>query len=88
MARPPIFLPPAGYRQKRVRDAARLLPILGVGLLLLPLLWTPSRTEGGVGNAAALLYVFAVWAGLIAGAYALSRVLRPDDEEVREDEPP
>jgi len=81
MARPPVFLPPAGYRQKRVRDAAHLLPVLGVGLLLVPLLWTPSDEAGGVGNAAALLYVLGVWAGLILVALGLARALRPDQEE-------
>ena len=81
MARPPVFLPPAGYRQKRVRDAAHLVPVLGAGLLLLPLLWVPSDESGGVGNAAALLYVLGVWAGLILAALVLARALRPDEEE-------
>jgi hypothetical protein len=77
----PVFLAPAGYRQKRVRDAARLLPALGAGLLLLPMLWSPSDRPDGVGNAVALVYVFAVWAGLILAAFILSRALRPDDPE-------
>ncbi len=81
MARPPVFLPEARYRQKRVRDAAQLLPLLGVVLLLVPLLWTPSDAPGGVGNAAALLYVFGIWAGLIAGAFGLAHALRPDEGE-------
>ena len=91
MARPPVFLPTAGYRQKRVRDAAHLLPLLGVGLLLVPLLWRPSDEAGGVGNAAALLYVLGVWAGLILAALALGRALRPDEgqeEDGRADSPP
>lgn len=91
MARPPVFLPEARYRQKRVRDAAHLLPILGVALLLLPLLWTASDAEGGVGNAAALLYVLGVWAGLILAALGLARALRPgkgEEEASAEDEPP
>ena len=81
MARPPVFLPPAGYRQKRVRDAARLLPVLGAGLLLLPLLWTPSDEAGGIGNAAALLYVLGIWAALILAAFGLGRALRPDEDQ-------
>ena len=81
MARPqrPVFLPPATYRRKRLRDAARLLPVLGAALLLVPLLWTGSDAPGGVGNAGALLYLLAVWAGLIVAAFLLSRVLAPDD---------
>ena len=91
MARPPVFLPEARYRQKRVRDAARLLPVLGVMLLLLPLLWIRSDALGGVGNAASLLYVFGIWAGLIGGAFGLARALRADEGEVdsiQGDEPP
>ena len=81
MARPPpAFLAPAGYRRKRVRDAARLLPVLGAALLLVPLLWTRSDAPGGVGNAAALLYLFGVWAGLILAAFLLSRLILRDDE--------
>jgi uncharacterized membrane protein (DUF4010 family) len=77
--KPPVFLAPATYRQKRLRDAARLLPVLGAALLLLPLLWTRSDAPGGVGNARALLYLLAVWAGLILAAFLLSRVLGPAD---------
>lgn len=82
----PLFLAPTGYRQKRVRDAARVLPVLGAMLFLIPLLWTPSDAPGGVGNAAALLYVFVVWAALIVATFALSRLLRPDTEEARAEE--
>jgi hypothetical protein len=91
MARPPVFLPPAGYRQKRVRDAAHLVPLLGVSLLLVPLLWIPSDEPGGVGNAAALLYVLGVWTGLIVAAFVLGRALRPDEgqeEDGQEDAAP
>jgi hypothetical protein len=91
MARPPVFLPEARYRQKRVRDAAHLLPVLGVVLLLVPLLWAPSDAEGGVGNAAALLYVLGVWAGLILAALGLSRALAPgegQEDASAEDDPP
>ena len=91
MARPPVFLPPAGYRRKRVRAAALLLPVLGGALVLLPLLWTPSDVEGGVGNAAALLYIFGVWAGLILAAFGLAQALRPgegEEDASQEDEVP
>jgi hypothetical protein len=77
-----VFLPPEGYRQRRIRDAARLLPVAGIALLLVPLLWTRSDEPGGVENSSALIYVFAVWAALIAGASLLSRLLRqsPGDQ--------
>lgn len=83
MARPqrPVFLPPATYRRKRLRDAARLLPVLGAALLLVPLLWTGSDAPGGVGNAGALLYLLAVWASLIVAAALLSRILAPERDD-------
>ena len=72
----------------RVRDAARVLPVAGVVLLLVPLLWTPSDAEGAVSNSAALLYVFGVWGGLILAAFVLSRLLRLADDAPGEDPGP
>ncbi len=77
----PVFLPPERYRQKRLLDAARLLPVLGAALFLVPILWGSPDPAPRVSNAAALLYVFAVWAGLILAAFLLSRALRPEEEE-------
>ncbi len=81
VARPrrPVFLDRARYRQSRVRDAARLLPILGAALLLLPLLWPDPGRPGAPTNSGALLYVFGTWGGLIAAAFGLSRLVRADD---------
>ncbi|GLS87193.1 hypothetical protein GCM10010873_21670 [Cypionkella aquatica] len=44
--RAPLFLARAVYRQRRWRDAARLLPIFGLFLLLLPLLWGEGSGAG------------------------------------------
>lgn len=74
--RPPVFLERDSYRQRRIRDAARMLPVLGAILCLVPLLWT--RGPDGIRNSTALLYIFGVWAGLILAAVLLSRLLRPD----------
>lgn len=79
----PVFLAPAGFRRKRRRDAARLLPALGAALLLVPLLWTRSGEPGGVGNAGAWLYLFGAWAGLIAAAALLARPLARDEGDER-----
>jgi hypothetical protein len=77
-AKPPIFLERASYRQRRFGDAARFLPLLGLVLWLLPLLWA---AEGGEtpSNAGAIIYIFAVWLALMVAAAALSRVLRDTD---------
>lgn len=48
----------AGYRRLRLVDAARALPLLGLFLWAVPLLWGPMTAS------LALIYIFAVWAGL------------------------
>ncbi len=82
--KPPVFLGRDSYRQRRVRDASRMLPVLGAVLLLLPLFW--ERGPDGARNSDALIYVFGVWAMLILLAFWLSRLLHPDRDDVdRED---
>lgn len=76
----PLFLARRAYRQRRLADAARLLPLLGGFLFLLPILWntqaTPAADTGSGG-----IYLFAVWAGLILAAAVLARMLGRQDEE-------
>lgn len=68
--KPPLFLARVPYRRRRLRDAARLLPILGLFLLLLPLLWTHGdRTSLTAGD---VIYFFLVWVGLIGVAAAFA----------------
>ncbi len=50
-------------------DAARVLPIVGGGLFLMPLIWTAGSTRQGI------IYIFAIWIGLIIAAALLSRIL-------------
>lgn len=85
MKRPkrPLFLARAPYRRRRLRDAARLLPVLGAFLLLLPLLWAPeSRMSLSSGD---VIYFFSVWLVLIGLAAAFAPGLRggegADEEE-------
>ena len=85
MRRPkrPLFLARAPYRRRRLRDAARLLPVLGVFLLLLPLLWSPEAQMAL--NSGDVVYFFSVWLVLIGLAAAFAPGLRggdgADDEE-------
>lgn len=73
----PLFLARATYRRRRLRDAARLLPVFGVFLLLLPLLWTPeSRLSLSSDD---VIYFFAVWLILIGLAAAFAPGLRSGD---------
>ena len=84
MKRPsrPLFLARAPYRLRRLRDAARLLPILGFLLLLLPLLWTGGTRRTLVSDE--VLYYFGVWVLLILLAAAFAPGLtsgEPGDED-------
>jgi hypothetical protein len=71
----PVFLARASYRQRRLRDAALLLPVLGAVLFCVPLLW-PQTGDDGQSSAGALIYVFGAWAALIVCAFVVSRMLR------------
>ena len=62
--RAPLFLKRRLYRQRRLRDAARMLPVFGLFLFLVPILWKPAETARP-DTAPDGLYLFAVWAGLV-----------------------
>ena len=69
MARPAArpFLERESYRRRRLADAAKLLPLVGFVLLLLPVLLKTTND--------ALIYIFSVWALLILAVGLVSRRL-------------
>lgn len=69
-----VFLERAVYRRRRLADALRLLPVLGGALLLLPVLWADEATTSG-----GIVYLFVIWAILIALAAVLSRRIDTSD---------
>lgn len=89
MSRPPnsrVFLERASYKQRRLTDAARLLPFLGIVLWSIPLLWR-SDDEAITFNADALLYVFGVWVLLIGLSALIVSRLQDDDAASTADTP-
>jgi len=76
----PLFLARSSYRRRRLRDAARLLPVVGAFLVWLPMLWGEGETRI---TASDLIYIFAIWCGLILAAAILSARLGDDDEADR-----
>lgn len=77
----PLFLERRSYRQRRLTDAARLAPVLGVVLWSVPLLWTQG--PGGMPTSRAIFYIFGVWALLAGLAALLVRNLDPDEDSRR-----
>jgi len=79
----PLFLARRSYRRRRMMDAARLLPIFGLALWMVPALWQPASSPAP-DTARGAIYLFAVWAVLIVAAALLARGLAPtlaDEEE-------
>lgn len=70
-----VFVQRRTYRRRRMADAARLLPVLGGALILIPLLWTGNADEPA-STASVMLYLFLVWIGLAGLAAAISRHLQ------------
>ncbi len=73
------FLPRSGYRQRRLHDAARLLPLFGLFLMVLPILWSPVADDTRR-TASDGLYLFGVWTVLILVAAIFARKLGRDLE--------
>ncbi|MBU9699378.1 hypothetical protein GU927_016145 [Rhodobacteraceae bacterium HSP-20] len=69
--RAPLFLKRRSYRRRRLRDAARMLPVVGLFLLMLPMLWANGSSERQ-STAWDGLFVFAVWSGLLVAAAAMA----------------
>ncbi|WP_375691014.1 hypothetical protein [Pseudooceanicola sp. LIPI14-2-Ac024] len=71
MAEPRIlFLERRTYRRRRLADLARLMPVIGLVLLLVPLLW--DEGPGGVPTSWAIYWIFGVWAVLVVVSAWLS----------------
>ena len=80
----PVFLERRSYRRRRMMDALRVLPILGVFLWMVPLFW-PTPADGTASQetmamSTAIIYVFVVWLLLIVSAFSLWSLLRARPE--------
>ncbi|SNR59854.1 hypothetical protein [Puniceibacterium sediminis] len=78
--RSPLFLQRQSYRLRRLMDAARFLPVLGLLLWSVPLLWSIGDEET-VSSSGALIYIFGVWMALILAAFVVSLRLRLGGDE-------
>lgn len=69
-----LFLERRTYRQHRLQDAARLLPLLGAILIFGPI-FIRDEGVGAPTLAGELVYYFAIWFGLIVLTALVSRAL-------------
>ena len=76
-----VFVEKRTYRQRRMADAARLLPILGGGLFMLPLLWKGNPEEAGTRTVSVMLYLFLAWFFLAGASAIISRRLSHGAED-------
>lgn len=80
--REPVFLARQTYRRRRMIDAMRVVPVLGLVLFFVPLL---GSTAGPRSTAGGGMYLFAVWLGLIAVAALLVRLLARSPDGIGSD---
>ncbi|RYH02852.1 hypothetical protein EU805_08950 [Salipiger sp. IMCC34102] len=84
----PLFLARNRYRARRLRDVARLMPVLAALVWLFPLLWRGDLPGMG-GTARSAVFLFAGWAVLIVGTVLLSRRIElSDPAEATPTDPP
>ncbi|MBT6297746.1 MAG: hypothetical protein HOJ24_00895 [Rhodobacteraceae bacterium] len=65
-----VYLERRRYRTRRIIEALKVLPVLGIVLFGVPLLWSE-----GVKTSDAMIYFFAVWLALVFAAVWLARRL-------------
>lgn len=78
------FLERRSYRQRRMRDAGRVLPVFALVFCLLPLIWPRQGGADGL-TSTGLMYLFGLWFVLILLSAALARVLRDDETRTNDD---
>ncbi|MDO5612824.1 MAG: hypothetical protein Q4G14_06210 [Paracoccus sp. (in: a-proteobacteria)] len=78
----PLFLENTAYRRRRLRDAARVLPVLAFLAVILPVWLIP----GSASFAGGTIWFFVLWAALVAAIALLHRALIRADRAVREAE--
>lgn len=74
--------------RQRIRDAATVLPFVAAALLMPPLIGIFAAPVVLGGIPLIVLYVFAVWAAVILGAFVLARRLPGPPPEPLPEEPP
>ncbi len=77
-----LFLERQSYRRRRLIDMLRMLPVIGMLLWSIPLLWSSGDTVGDrVATSDAIIFIFLVWLSMVSGAGVLARVMKHSDTD-------
>jgi hypothetical protein len=73
-----MFLQRRTYRRRRLMDAARILPLIGIVLFIIPLLWPQTGDAKGepTATSTAITYIFVIWALLIWASAVFAYYIR------------
>jgi len=84
-----VFLERRSYRRRRLRDGIKALPVLAIWLFMLPLLWPNAAqlSQTPTPMSSALIYIFAVWAGVILVKAIMLWIWRRLNAALGEDQP-
>ncbi len=82
--RTPLFVGRRAYYRRRLADAARLMPLLGIGLFMFPLFWISPEAGAPearpVRTVSVMFYLFLVWIGLAVASGVISRRLEAEPD--------
>jgi len=79
-----VFLERQTYRRRRLIDWIKILPIVGLVLWLVPLLWQ-TEGEDRVSSGSAIIYIFAIWFLLVIAKAISATALKRAAPFVRKD---
>ncbi len=77
-----VFLAQSTYRRRRLIDAVRMVPLIGLLFFLLPILGSGSETRA---TSSGGIYLFSVWLVLIVVSAVLTRLLSRGNQGVGSD---
>ncbi len=77
-----VFLAQSTYRRRRLIDAVRMVPVIGLLFFLLPILGSGSETRA---TSSGGIYLFSVWLVLIVVSAVLTRLLSRGNQGVGSD---
>ena len=76
----PVFLERQSYRRRRLIDLIRMMPLIGALLWAVPLLWQ-SGADSTMPTSKAIIYLFAVWLGMVVSGAVLARLLKKAEDQ-------